>query len=60
MSNQTFDEWLSYGVTKSWVTLPLCDTHEGYPLTEEEAKEFDEGYDPCIPILRIWEHEIND
>lgn len=49
-----FDEWVRYGVEQKWVTLPYCDTHDGGPLTDEEATEFEEGGDPCIVVMRLW------
>jgi len=27
----TFDEWLTYGITRSWNTAPICKTHDGFP-----------------------------
>lgn len=56
-----FDDWLTYGRSRGWITKPYCDMHEPTPLSAEEedilngAYEDDEGYDdPCIPVVRIW------
>lgn len=27
----TFDEWLTYGITRSWNSAPICKTHDGFP-----------------------------
>lgn len=48
-----FGEWVKYGVDKGWVTCPFCNTHDGGPLTEEE-REFEEGGDPCLVMMRVW------
>lgn len=55
-----FFDWLNHGVYKGWVSLPVCDSHEGVPLSDEEAAEFDDGYDPCVFVLRIWSQNIDD
>lgn len=49
-----FDAWMAYGVEKGWCSRPVCATHDGVPDTEEEQAEWDEGYDPCQHILRLW------
>jgi len=47
-------DWIEFGVKKGWVTEPSCYTHDGPILTEEEAALWDEGHDPCMFVLRIW------
>ena len=49
-----FSEWLKIGKDNDWVSDPVCDTHDGLPLSESEWLEFEEG-DPCIHILRLYE-----
>lgn len=39
---------------------PVCNTHNGLPCTEEEDAEWEDGYDPCIPAVRIWEEAWTD
>lgn len=57
----TFEEWLDYGLSNGYCTTATCYTHNGFELTEEENEEFDNGYDPCIPVVRLWaEAEHND
>ena len=47
-------EWLQIGIDKGWITEPFCYTHDGDPyMTEEEEKEWEEGGDPCSPVLKI-------
>jgi len=44
---------LKIGYDNGWVGAPVCDTHDGVPMTASEEKEFEEG-DPCINILRLY------
>ena len=51
-----FDEWLHFGITQGWCGPAICETHDGTPLTaSEETEMFEEGFDPCIHILRLYE-----
>lgn len=50
----TREEWLEYGLVHSWIGPPVCFTHDGLPMTEDEDEEFQE-YDPCIFIHRVYE-----
>lgn len=51
----TFDEWITYGIEKGWCGPPVCYTHDGLPMSEQEYAEFDEGQDPCTHIVRMYE-----
>ena len=51
----TFDEWISYGIEKGWCGPPVCYTHDGLPMSEQEYAEFDEGQDPCTHVVRMYE-----
>lgn len=53
-----FFEWRDLGIANKWISEPFCDTHDAGYLTDEEAKEWDEGNDPCMPVFRIWEENI--
>lgn len=53
-----FYDWRDYGIEKGWISESVCDTHDGPPMSEEEAAEFNDGGDPCIPIFRVWEEKI--
>lgn len=48
-----YDEWLARGMERGWVE-GACGTHDLPPMTSDEQKQFEEGYDPCIPVLRAW------
>jgi hypothetical protein len=47
-------KWLQIGIDKGWVSDPFCYTHDGDPyMSEEEEKEWEDGGDPCCPVLKI-------
>ena len=47
-------EWLQIGIDKGWVTEPFCNTHDGDPyMSEEEQQEWEDGGDPCLPVIKI-------
>lgn len=47
-------EWIELGVKNKFCSKPICNTHEGPPMSEEELNEFDEGFDPCIHVIRVY------
>jgi hypothetical protein len=51
----SFDEWLRFGYNKGWCGPDVCETHDGLPTTDLEDIAFDEGEDPCIHIIRLYE-----
>ena len=50
-----FDEWLQYGLTKGWCGPTVCLTHDGTPTSIEEDFAFDQGEDPCVHIIRMYD-----
>jgi hypothetical protein len=47
-------EWIRLGVEKGWISEPFCYTHDGDPyMTEEEEQQWEEGFDPCSPVLKL-------
>ena len=49
-----FHIWKDNGVLRGWITEPFCNTHDGDPyMTEEEAKEWEEGGDPCQVVVKL-------
>ena len=54
MSDMTIDEWIKYGISKGYCTDVTCVTHIGVANTKEEEQEWDAGFDPCIPGMRVW------
>lgn len=57
-SDTGFNEWVAFGVEKGWCSFPVCETHEGLPLTPEEEDEWAKGHDPCTPAMRLWAENI--
>lgn len=55
----TFDEWTEYGWKQGWCGPPLCLSHDGFPMSDQELGEFDEGGDPCQHFIRLYEDETN-
>ena len=53
MTEQTFEEWLEYGVSNRWAGPVVCYTHDGLPTTADEDEEFEEN-DPCIHVIRMY------
>lgn len=51
----SFDEWIEEGYIRGWIGPPVCDTHDGTPISETEFAEFEEGGDPCIHVIRLYE-----
>jgi hypothetical protein len=52
--DMTFDEWITYGIEKGWCGPPVCYTHDGLPMSEQEMQEFEES-DPCTHVVRMYE-----
>lgn len=52
----TFDEWLEYGWRQGWCGPAMCLSHDGIPMTDDEAEEMYEG-DPCLHLIRLYENE---
>jgi hypothetical protein len=58
MSDMTFQEWMYHGMVKGWCSDIVCETHDGVPTTDEEAQMWDDGEDPCIPVIRLWGQNV--
>lgn len=54
-SDMDFEEWAEYGWRMGWVGPPICHTHDGLPLSADEMEEWEQGDDPCIHLLRLYE-----
>jgi hypothetical protein len=55
MEELDFEAWLAYGHGKGWVGPPVCVTHDGLPSTASEDEQFDDGEDPCIHGMRLYD-----
>ena len=54
----TQDDWLQLGIHAGFCDPPVCNTHEGVDLTDEENDAFEDGDDPCIHVVRL--RELDD
>lgn len=52
-----FEDWLRIGYRNGWCGPPVCSTHDGTPTAYAEDEEFDDGGDPCIHIIRLYESD---
>lgn len=50
-----FNEWLEFGIKQGWCGPDVCYTHDGLPTTKKEDIEFEEGDDPCMHVIRLYE-----
>lgn len=50
----SFDEWVKNGLDMGFIGPPVCSTHDGLPMSEDEENEFNEGFDPCINVVRLY------
>lgn len=48
-------EWIAFGVENGYCSLPFCETHDMAPLTPAESEAFEDGWDPCVPMVRLWQ-----
>lgn len=56
-NDMSFDTWWQIGYEKNWVGPPVCYLHDGIPTSEEEENELNEGHDPCLHIMRVYESQ---
>jgi len=49
--------WLRHGLSMGWISPPTCFNHDGVGLTELEELEHENGGDPCIWLIRVYEDE---
>jgi hypothetical protein len=52
--NLSLAEWLTYGRGKGWISPIVCETHNGLPISPDEAQQFDNQDDPCIFAIRFY------
>jgi hypothetical protein len=52
-NEQQFMDWLKMGLSRKWVTPPLCLHHDPVPLTRDEVEAIDADDPPCIYYVRV-------
>jgi hypothetical protein len=55
MNDLTFGEWIKTGIENNWCGAPVCSTHDGIPMSNKEEEMWDEGSDPCVHVVRMYE-----
>lgn len=50
-----FEEWIKTGIENGWCGPAICYTHDGFPTSEHEDAEFEDGADPCMHVIRLYE-----
>ena len=54
-----FNQWLAIGLHNNWIGPPICYTHDGLPTSQLEDQQYDDGQDPCLHILRLYENDVH-
>lgn len=49
----SIEDWVQYGIDHGYVDT-FCYMHDSAPMNDQEAGEYENGEDPCIPTLRVW------
>lgn len=62
ISDMTFDEWLKIGLDHGFCGPAVCETHDGFPMSDEEWAIADlDGEPPCMHMIRLYadeEHQV--
>ena len=49
-----FSEWMAYGIEQGWCGPPVCYTHDGLPMTDEEYSSDDlDAF--CVHVVRMYD-----
>jgi len=51
----TQHEWLEMGIANGWCSRDFCYTHDSPEMTDAEYAEWEDGNDPCIHCVRLYE-----
>jgi hypothetical protein len=55
MEELDFDTWLAVGIEQGWCGPPVCETHDGLPMSDEEYAIMEiDGEPPCVHIIRLY------
>lgn len=57
-----FASWFAIGREHGYCSLPICNTHDAVPISEQEEMEWEDGGDPCAYVVRLYEsiEQMND
>lgn len=45
-----FDAWITYGLRRGWIGPPICISHEGLPISNDEFEDNDRWAGPMITL----------
>jgi hypothetical protein len=51
----SYEDWLKIGLLQGWCGPSVCETHDGVPMSQTEIDAYEDGEDPCVHILRLYE-----
>ena len=51
----TYWEWIKLGFDNGFCGPPVCEMHDGIPHNSKEDEELEQGQDPCINVLRLYD-----
>lgn len=57
LKDLSFNDWMTYGIKQGWCGPPVCYTHDGFPMATEEDEQFENGEDPCMHMVRMYDSE---
>jgi hypothetical protein len=54
VNEKNYIKWINEGIEAGYISKPFCYTHDGDPyMTEEENAEWEDGGDPCSPVVKL-------
>jgi len=54
VDQEKYIKWINEGIDAGYISNPFCYTHDGDPyMTEEENTQWEEGGDPCSPVVKL-------
>ena len=58
--SMSFDEWYQIGLDNGFCGPAVCETHDGFPMSDEEWAIDDlDGEPPCMNMLRLYTDKEN-
>ena len=57
MDAEDYTAWMRHGLAMGWISPPTCYNHDGLGLTELEELQLENGDDPCIWLVRVYEDD---
>lgn len=48
------ENWLKIGCERGWCGPPVCEVHDGTPMSASEESSLFDGDDLCVHIVRLY------